>query len=288
MLFLHNLINPANKNLMPTINKIIFFFIIMCSLTSCIDKEVAAYNTQKNITLKHNADSLTRTLMNNTIAFQKRADSVSVTIQNSNNLFIDSLYKSTDSVCAQLDSILAKCLNINTQLNNNNINFVIVNNQIKLLNNSYDSLHTRMNEILTKLNLHNMTLLMTNINLLRRKIDTLNSLKLDTSIKFANFIYVVDSISLQLARIKTQVCYCYNQLNSKSDNLYLITSQVNELNNIFLNLFTKFNAIFEQLMPKKRTTSNNLLAMKAYPAQLGVPWGAFPKFILSKGCQGSD
>ena len=275
---------------MSSINKIIFFFVIMSSLTSCMDKELQAYNTKKNITLKHNADSLTSALMNNTIAFQKRVDSVSVTIQNTNNLFLDSLYKSSDSVNAQLDSILAKCLIINKQVNNTNgaINFVIVNGQIKLLNNCYDSLHTRMNEILTKLNLYNMTLLMTNINLLRKKIDTLNSLKLDTSIKFASFIYAVDSISLQLAHIKTQVCYCYNQLNSKSDNLYIITAQVNELNNIFLNLFTKFNAIFEQLIPKRTTTSNNALAIQRRPAYLVVPTASFEKTILSKGCLGID
>lgn len=267
---------------MSSINKIIFFFVIMSSLTSCVDKELEAYNTQKNITLKHNADSLTSALMNNTIAFQKRLDSVSVTIQNTNNLFLDSLYKSSDSVNAQLDSILAKCLIINKQVNNTNgaINFVIVNGQIKLLNNCYDSLHTRMNEILTKLNLYNMSSLMTNINLLRKKIDTLNSLKLDTSIKFASFIYAVDSISLQLAHIKTQVCYCYNQLNSKSDNLYLITAQVNELNNIFLNLFTKFNAIFEQLIPKKTITSNHTLAIQSRPAHLVVQTSDY-NFILN-------
>ena len=269
---------------MSSINKIIFFFVIMSSLTSCMDKELEAYNTQKNITLKHNADSLTSALMNNTIAFQKRVDSVSVTIQNTNNLFLDSLYKSSDSVNAQLDSILAKCLIINKQVNNTNgaINFVIVNGQIKLLNNCYDSLHTRMNEILTKLNLYNMSSLMTNINLLRKKIDTLNSLKLDSSIKFASFIYAVDSISLQLAHIKTQVCYCYNQLNSKSDNLYLITAQVNELNNIFLNLFTKFNAIFEQLIPKRTTTSNHTLASQRRPAYLVVPLDGHDFILNSK------
>lgn len=271
---------------MSTINKIIFFFVIMCSITSCVDKDLTAYNTQKNRTLKHNADSLTSALMNNTIAFQKRADSVSITIQNTNNSFLDSLYKSTDSVCAQLDSILAKCSNINTHLNSNNgnINFVIVNGQIKLLNNCYDSLHTRMNEILTKLNLHNMNLLMTNINLLRSKIDTLNSLKLDSSIKFANFIYVVDSISLQLAHIKTQVCYCYNQLNSKTDNLYLITTQVNGLNSIFTELFTKFNTIFEQLMPKRATTAISPLSKQVYPSYLLANSATFQKLTLSKGC----
>lgn len=251
---------------MYIINKIGFFFILMLTITSCTDKELEAYNTQKNIVLKKNADSLTTELMNNTIAFHKRADSVSITIPKTNNLFLDSIYKSTDSVCAQLDSIIFKCQNLNTQISasNSNVNFVTVNSQIKLLTNCYDSLHTRMNEILTKLNLYNMNVLMTNINILRGKIDTLNSLKLDTSYKYASFTYTVDSISLQLAHIKTQVCYCYNQMTSKSDNLYLITTQVNNLNSIFTELFAKFSGIFNQFFPKKRTTGLSIVTISSY------------------------
>jgi hypothetical protein len=119
-------------------NSSFFLFIVLIILFNSCYKEPINYTKEIN------------DLKAQVLELQKRSDSISIVLKNTNNN-VQNLTKSIDSIRSKLITINLDLIQLNSQLTNTNANIQLITSQIALLNQQYQSLLTSLNAILQQL-----------------------------------------------------------------------------------------------------------------------------------------
>ncbi len=226
---------------------------LTCSFISSCQKQVD--NTAADI------DALKNSVAN----LQKRSDSLAAALAATNSN-VTNLGKVIDSIKVQLFQITNQITSLNGQLTTVNANITAINSQISDLNKKYLDLLNRLNALI--LEFTNTTAYLNSridslsfsIKVLQKRSDSLINALAITNNNLLVYSKTVDTIKIQLVFIIGQINQLNIQLTSTNANTSLINAQITLLNQQYLDLLAKLNALLNTINNVPGSLTNGLIA----------------------------